>query len=69
MEINLKRNAKITCWNWTGEGGPTIWLSVEGMGNDRIPIVISEDEMDELRIGETRVELEIKVRRKHELED
>jgi len=56
----MKRQAIATKFDWHGVGGPTVWLSIEGMGDDRVPVVLTTEQMHELATGTRRVAVEIR---------
>jgi hypothetical protein len=62
MKISLKKKAVATKFDWHGCGGPTVWFSVEDMGDNRIPIIVSESEMHNLCMSTNRrVEIELNI--------
>jgi len=61
MQITAKKRAIATKFDWHGIGGPTVWFSVGGMGDDRIPIVVNNDEMHAIAMGQRKARLEITV--------
>jgi len=59
MQITSKKRAIATKFDWHGVGGPTVWFSVGGMGDDRIPVVVTQDEMHALATGTRKARLEV----------
>jgi hypothetical protein len=57
--ITSKKQAIATKFDWHGIGGPTVWFSVGGMGDDRIPIVVTNNQMRAIAMGQRKAKLEI----------
>jgi len=61
MQITANKRAIATKFDWHGCGGPTVWFSVGEMGDDRIPIVVTKDEMHAIAMGQRKARMEITV--------
>jgi hypothetical protein len=60
MQITSTKRAIATKFDWHGVGGPTVWFSVDGMGDDRMPVVVTPDQMHEIAIGTRRFAIEVR---------
>lgn len=61
MKLVSHKKAIATKFDWNGCGGPTVWLSVNGIEDNRIPVVVTEEQMHAIVAGSRKVNINITI--------
>ena len=56
-----QKEATVTRLEWKGDGEHTVWLSINGIEDNRIPIVVTEEQMHAIVTGSRKVNINITI--------